>query len=602
MICRWAIAASLLWLPAVVFSQEVTVGQRHATAVAEFISQLDALAAEYQGQQMLDEAQRTRDWIAPRRSGRQTLFVSGGDREPKLASGAPAKSKQWLAKFLLLRREYAAKTYALAAEAAGDQQGELALRLVYETVHEDPGHAEARSFLSLERPAVRTPKARSVSGIHPQFGWRSGRHYLLETDHFKIETDSSPKTCNELGQALEQLHDVCRQVYFPLWGEDRIVAARFSNKEAELSERKRFHVVLFKDRDEYVKQLGKPGKAASISSGFYSDEEQMSLFYAGEDAKESTRYHEVTHQLIQEYLDARPGVAKEHNVWMVEAAALYMESLVLGDGYALLGGYDSDNLQFARFRARGGDFQMPLAELSLLGRDALQGHPEIRKIYSQMGGLGQFFMEGRNGELRGPFLDTLLDVYRGKADANALVTASKTSFDDLDRQYLDFLDVSDEMIARAPPLPSVGGLSLRKTQVTDAGLAAFGKCDKLQWLDLSLTAAGDSGFAAFPVTKTLKTLFLEGTTIGDASLEHVAEFTNLEELYLSNTSLSDEGIANLNRLKKLKTLDLSGCPLTDSCLAALAPLTQLESLDTAGTRITPEGLARLKRSLPKLKN
>lgn len=600
MICRWVIAASLLWLPALAFSEDATIAERRALASAEFVGQLGALATKCDELEMPAEAERTRDWIAPRRSGRATLFVSGSD-EPTLPEDAPSKARHWNMRFLSLRQEYAAKIFALAAEAAGQQQGELALRLLYETVHEDPEHADARRILSLDRPVMRIPKARSVPGMHPKFGWKSGRHFLLETDHFKIESDTGPKACTELGQSLEQLHDVWRQVYFPLWGENRFVAGRFNNKNVELSERKRFNVVLFKDRAEYMDQLKKVGKAVALSSGFYSDEKKISLFFAGDGSKQSTQYHEVTHQLIQEYLDAKPGVAKEHNVWVVEAAALYMESLVLKDGVALLGGYDADNLQFARFRARGGDFQMPLAQLSALGREALQAHPDIRKIYGQMGGLGQFFMEGRDGALRGPFLQTLLALYGDKAQADALVTTCKTSFDDLDHQYLDFLEVTDEMIGRSPPLPDITGLSLRRTQVTDAGLSAFGKCDRLQWLDLSVTQVGDSGFGSFPASKMLKTLFLEGTRITDASLAHIAEFTDLEELYLSGTSISDDGIGNLSRLKKLNTLDLSGCPVTDACLPALGGLKQLESLDTAGTKITATGLAKLKRSLPKLK-
>lgn len=597
MICRWVIFASLAWLPALTTAAEGTVGERHAQAVAEFVTQLEALAAKCDELEMPAEAERTRDWSSPRRAGRTLVFTSQPS-DFKLPADAPAKVKHWHARFLSLRQEHAAKVYDLAAEAAGTQQGELALRLIYEVLHEDPEHGEAQRILGLKR-AARIPKAVSVPGIHPKFGWKPGRHFLLETDHFKIESNLSAKACSELGRALEQVHDVWRQLYFPLRGQDRSLAGRFASQDAEPGDRKQFHVVLFKNRDEYLKQLGEAGKAAAISSGFYSDEEKMSLFYAGEGAKESTRYHEVTHQLIQEYLDAKPGVAKEHSVWMVEAAALYMESLVLGDGYALLGGYDSDNLQFARFRARGGDFQMPLAQLSALGREALQVHPDIRKIYGQMGGLGQFFMEDQR---RDPFLKTLLALYQDKAEADALATACETSFDNLDRRYFEYLDVSDALIARTPPLPSARSLSLRKTQVTDAGLAAFAKCDQLQWLDLSLTATGDAGFTAFPPSKTLKTLFLEATKITDASLAQVAQCVDLEELYLSNTSLSDDGIANLSRLKKLKTLDLSGCPLTDACLPSLASLKQLESLDISGTKITSAGLAKLKRSLRRLKD
>lgn len=601
MICRWVIVASLACLAVAVQADEPTLEQRHAECVAQFVDQLEALATKCDELALAGPAAQTRAWLTPRKSGRTTFFISeqGISKPP---AGAETRIKQWHARFMALREVHAAKVYDLAAEAAGSQQGELALRLIYEVLHENPEHASAQRILGLKRKVMRVGKVRAIPGVHPNFGWKSGQHWSYDTAHFSLESNAGAKACLDAGRELEQLHDVWLQVFYPLWGQDRLVAARFDNQDVDLMETSRCRVVLFKDRDEYKKQLGKAGVAAAISSGFYSDEQKIALFYTGQDAKKSTWYHEATHQLIQEYLNAPAGVANDHNVWVVEGAALAMESLAFGDGFAYFGGYDADNLQFARFRARGGDFQMPLAELSSLGRTALQEHRDIRKIYGQMGGLGQFFMEGEEGQLRLPFLKTLLAVYRGQAKRGTLAEACETTYDPLDRRYYDYLDVTDAMVSRTPPLPGIRGLSLRKTSVTDAGLAAFRDCNQLQFLDLSLTTTGNAGFTALPASKALKTLFLEGTKITDVALAHVVRFTELEELYLSDTSISDEGIANLVQLKKLKVLDVSGCPLTDACLPSLAVLKQLDTLDTSRTKITSAGLVKLKQSPPKLKN
>lgn len=599
MICRWAIAATLAACAVAAAADEPSIAERQALLSAKFAAELDTLAEKCDELELSAQAEQTRNWAAPRKSGRIVLHLS--DRQAAdLPASAEQRVKQWHARFMEIRRLHAAAVFELAAEAASAEQGELAMKLIYEVIHENPDHVEAQRFLGIKRSVTRTPKVMAGVGVHRKFGWKSGKHWSLDTPHFKIETSAGIKECNELGRELEQLHDIWQQWFFALWGDNRLLAGRFRASEVELTRPKRFHVVLFKDRDEYLTQLGKDGAAAAASSGFYSDEQKMSLFFAGE-AKRSTRYHEVTHQLIQEYLEAPAGIAKDDNVWMVEAAALFMETLVLRDGCALLGGYDADNLQFARFRARGGDFQMPLADLSKLGRDALQTHPDVKKIYGQLGGLGQFFMEGREGDLREPFLKALLGVYQGRADAGTLAMVCGTTYDKLDQQYYDFLDVTDAMIVRTPPLPGIRGLSLRKTSVTDAGLAAFKECDQLQFLDLSLTATGDEGLAAFPPSKTLTTLFLERTKISDAALEDVGRFPSLEELYLSGAAISDAGLEHLAPLRRLKVLDLSGCNVTDTCLPALAALKQLESLDTSGTKITSAGLTKLKRSLPKLK-
>jgi len=609
MICRWRIVATLALASLAASAAEPTIAERYAGVSSDFIEQLDVLADKCDTLDLAPQAETTRAWTLPRKSGRLIFFFSEPTASDTLPSTASQRVQQWHARFMELRRKYADEVFGLAAEAAHDHQGELALRLIHEVIHEDPHHEEAQRILGLKRSVMRASKPRAPADPHPKFGWKGGRHWTIDSRHFTIESNHSPKACSDLAGELEQLHDVWRQLFFPVWGKNEPVAGRFSGQDVDLVQHKRFRVVLFKDRDEYLRQLTKGQKNIGVSSGIYFDEQKTSIFFAGPEAKKSTWYHEATHQLFQEYLEAPPGVAKENNVWLVEAAALFMESMVLGDGCAMLGGYDADNLQFARFRARGGDFQMPLAELSALGRDALQEHSDIRKIYGQIGGLGHFFLEGRDGGLRNPFLKSLVAVYQGRATTETLTaavgqvssSASEVSYDELDKEYYAFLDVTDAMIARTPPHPTIRGLSLRKTSITDARLASFARCDQLQWLDLSLTRAGDAGFAVFPASKSLKKLFLEHTRVTDEALEHVARFAELEELYLSATAITDEGIAKLPGLKKLKLLDLAGCNVTDACAPSLAQMKQLESLDVSGTKMSSAALIRLKKSLPKLK-
>lgn len=610
MICRWATLVCLVLLPVALQAGDDSLVRRHAELSGKFIAQLEALAAKCDELGMAPQAERTREIIAPRQSGRIVLFVAEQDSAKRAQADGNERVRQWREKLASLRAAYADSLYALSLEAAADQQGQLALRLMYEVLRENPDHLEAKRLLGFSRRVMRSVKPRAPSGDHREFGWRGGRYWELDSRHFHIESNLSAAACQELAGELEQLHDVWLQLFYPVWAKDEIIAGRFAGQEEiDLIRPRRFRVVLFKDRDEYLRQLSKTQKNVGVSSGIYFDEQKVSILAGGADAKKSTWFHEITHQLFQEYLEAPTGVAKERNIWMVESVAQFMESLVLKDGCATLGGYDADSLQFARFRTRGGDFRMPLAQLTALGREPLQEHADIRRIYSQMAGLGHFFMEGRQGELRYPFLKTLLAVYQGRDEADTLIAslgksvspAADLTYEALDQQYYDFLDVTDEMIARTPPNPAIRGLSLRKTSVTDAGLAAFSRCDKLQWVDLSLTAAGDQGVAAFPASKELTTLFLEHTRISDAGVEHTLRFPALEELYLSGSSITDDGASKLAGLKKLRILDLSGCPLTDACLPALASLKQLETLDTSGTRISRDSLAKLKRSLPKLK-
>jgi hypothetical protein len=574
-----------------------TIARRYEQLENDFLAAMESLAGKCDELGMTAQAEQTRSWIAPRSSGRIVFYLTERSGSDAVPASSPERVKQWHARYLELRRKFAEGLFVLASDASAAPEGAEAFRLIHEVLHEDPEHEEARRILGLARGVTRKVAPRAAASEHRQFAWRRGQHWTLESRHFTIESNHSAKACLDLATELEQLHDVWRQLFFPAWGKDELVAGRFAGQNIELVKPRRFRVVLFKDREEYLRQLAADGSNVGLSTGIYLDEQRASVFFAGDEAKRSTWHHEVTHQLFQEYLDAPAGIAGEHSVWMIEAAALFMESLVLGDGFAQLGGYDAGNLQFARFRIRGGDFHLPFEDLARLGREELQSHADIRKIYSQTAGLGHFFLEGEHREA---FVRTLIGLYQGRARADSLSEACEVPYSELDRQFVQSLDVTDEQVRRTPPYATIRDLSLRRTSVTDAGLQAFQRCDRLEWLDLSLTAAGDEGLAAFSQARGLRLLFAERTRITDEALAQIGKYSQLEELYLSSTPITDDGLPHLEGLRKLRHLDLAGCPLTDAALPSIAQLRQLEVLDVSGTRITAEGLARLKGSLPRL--
>jgi hypothetical protein len=562
-----------------------------------FVESLELLADKCEELEKTAEAQATRAWIRPRQSGRDLYFRTAVDLRAK--SAQPALDARWRERFVALRREYAADLFQLAQDAAREKRGSLAIAMLYEALHEDPELNAARRVAGVD--PTKPLRAAAESHAHADFGWPKGRHWSAESQHFRIESNESAAACLQLAAELEQLHQVWLQVFYSVWGSDDAVARAFAAGEPVLSAAKRFRVVSFKSRDEYLRQLSPGASNVAVSSGFYSDEQRTVFLVGGTEGKRSTRFHEVTHQLLQEYLQAKPGVGKGMGIALVEAVAIFMESLQIESDVAMLGGYDADNLQFARFRALGGDFQMPLAEMVRLSRSQLQEHKDIRKIYSELGGIGHFFMEGEGGQLRQPFLRTLVDVYRAKATAESLAERCETTYAQLDDRYVRFLNVSDEHVQRMPPHADLKALSLRRTSVTDEGLLAFARCDQLRWLDLSLTAAGDEGLSVFPASKALKQLFLERTRISDEALSGLSRFPELEELYLSQAKISDRGVEHLAKLKKLTTLDLAGCPVSDECIPALQQLKQLESLDLSATNFSEAGLAKLKKLLPKWK-
>jgi Leucine-rich repeat (LRR) protein len=282
-----------------------------------------------------------------------------------------------------------------------------------------------------------------------------------------------------------------------------------------------------------------------------------------------------------------------------------MESLTRhqtdGGSYWTLGGWESDRLQFARYRGLSNDFLLPLEKLAAMNRADLQASEDIRKIYTQSAGLSHYLMDAQGGIYREPTVTVFRALYEGRDTVGALEKLLGASSAELDRDYLGYLQVTDVELARIPSPERIRNLSLGRTKVTDKGLAHLAACKNLDWLDLSLTKTTDTGLASIKDCTALTQLFLEGTKISDESLKLIGKLSSLEELDLSALAISDNGLAHLAALKKLKILHLTNNPVSNAGLDHLKSLSALESLETSGTKVTASGLASLRSALPRLK-
>jgi Leucine Rich repeat len=570
---------------------------------SSFAAQLSTLAAKCDELGLTREAQLTRDWVIPRSPGRQYLFVPSETDPTAPRSSAGDLAKKWHENFRKLRATEAERLFAAAREVVSAGEAARAYRLLHEALRENPEHAAALAILqdsamSQRRWVVQQPKL-----PHAQMGWLAGKHWRLETPHFVIATDHSPREAQELGRQLENLHALWRQLYFRYWSSGEALRARFAGRDEPLARpRPKMNVILVKDRAEYIAHLSATVPQIDKTVGIYLNKRHASFFYAGDTSVYPTWYHEATHQLFQE---AGPSAIDEpgerQNFWAIEAAALYMESLADHGGYWTVGGCEADRLQFARYRTLSGD-SMPLTRLVTLSREEVQTSPDISKLYSHAAGLAHFLIDGLGGKHREAFIDLLAAVYRGDDKTESLAQATGASLDQLDQQYRAYLDVTDDDLAGIPRPERLRNFSLGHTAVTDKGLAALARCNQLEWLDLSLLPITDPGLKQLASATKLKQLFLEGTKVTDASLPQIGACKQLEELDLSNLAITDEGLAAIAILKQLKVLYLTGSPITDAGLAHLRGLKQLELLETTGTKITPEGRKKLELALPKLKS
>jgi hypothetical protein len=124
--------------------------------------------------------------------------------------------------------------------------------------------------------------------------------------------------------------------------------------------------------------------------------------------------------------------------------ATYFESLAEHDGpqtglYFTIGESTAGRLPAARERMQDG-FYIPLADLTRLGKDDVQRHPDIAKVYSQSSGFAAFLLDGEEGRYREPLVAYLQAVYAGRDNAASLAKATGARYDELDAQYRRYLE------------------------------------------------------------------------------------------------------------------------------------------------------------------
>ncbi len=526
---------------------------------SSFQQALDEVADVCDRLALKEQAQITRAWYVSRQPGRQYVFLPRGVDSFAPPESAADPVKKWYEKFRGVRQAQAAELFKLAERALAREEFDVAYQLVYEVLREDPDHKAARSILAYV-VAQRLPDADQPAPAktrHGLLGWP--RYWKVTTPHFEISTDHSWAEGVDLGRRLEELHVAWRQMFFRHWSSGRALAGWFEQGGPAGLTRvstKKYHVVCFRDRDEYQAAMAKHNPGLGETEGLYLDQRGEVWLYAGHDAvARETALHEVTHQLFHETIQPARNVGDIDNFWIIEGIALYMQSFASrGEyGYATLGGFDARRLQFARYWLKNQGYYLPLADLTSLGKLHLQRHEDLQRLYTQSAGLTHFLMNHEQGRYRDGVIDYLRLVYAGAQKSDTLAKLTGVEFRVLDEQYKNSLSVTDEdLLQRLNPPQFVTVLTLGGTEVTNEGLKALAGYDRLELLDLSATRVTDEG------------------------LVHLAGLANLNDLWLTGTAVTDQGLAHLGGLKKLARVEVSG------------------------TKVTPDGLAKLKQSLPLL--
>lgn len=539
-------------------------------------------------------AEVTRQWIPMERADCTVFYYS--NLEKSIPDESLAEPKVRTA-FLRAREETATLAIVKAKQLAQMGEGYAAYRMLWRALREDPDLASARKILGLpenrERIAVRAGR-----DAPRHLAWPDRSFQIVQSPHFRILSTAPRREASLLISDLERFLEIWSQVFAPLWLDEKTICESILQDATLHSPTRPLEIVLFAKRDQYVDALTRNGvQGANVSTGFYSPESKQTFLFAGVEADAATRYHELTHQLLQELAVQSvlsPGV--DSSFWIVEGIACYMESLRFFPSYATLGGWESNQLQFARGRYLSLEPPLSLTTLESMGRDEVQKQENLGSWYTLVAAYTHLLMD--DPASRSNLIAYLRSVYRGEPRFDLI---SNSENGDWPNRLASFLRAKSGSFPPLHPGTQLDSLCLGNTGCSADFIRSLPKQTQLKWLDLAgIDIQSQHVLQLAGATTTLERLNLERTSV-DASLSSwLNNQKQLEELDISFTAIDDGLFQSLERLPKLQLLWATGSQLSDSSVPRILTLRSLQQLDVQRTKITNSELERIRAAFPQL--
>lgn len=565
----------------------IAVAQQEQTALtrADFAAELGRLEKICERLELTKEGEICRRWLAPSRTDHHRLYLPADFP----AETGKKEVDSWRNHFVNARKRYAEHLYSSAKIAAEQGKEVEAYRLVWQTLRENPEHAEAKRVLGkLATSLAARPQQRN--GVKVNELNLLGNINRWQSPNFQLYTRASAKASLAMVQQLEQFYVLWTQCFYELWAPAGVLKDRIAGGERAWPDSDRMNVVLLGSRDEYLKLLGTSEENIGLSVGYYNPTIKMSIFYTADDLTE-TLNHELTHQLFSEASDLPPSplIEKVEGAWCIEGIALYMESLTSTDEGFTVGGLDARRLQTARYRALRDEY-WPLwddwCRGSLLNWKA---STEVALMYSHAVGLTHLFFDilPERAEARSVFINYIRSVYVGKQSPDKLFEILGGSEQKAQLNYRKWMTITDEQLKSLVESPEqVRNLVLSRSQLSDWSLLA--KLTRLKWLDVSFSNITNDQTAWITELTELQRLSFEATKLDSSVMPSVAKLRKLNELDVSMCTVDDAGLASLVSNSNIETLWLTGTKITTKSLPTLSTMTKLKSCDVNQTVITKE--------------
>ena len=207
-------------------------------------------------------------------------------------------------------------------------------------------------------------------------------------------------------------------------------------------------MVCFRDREDFRQSLRNafPMIDRVNITGVYYGPKRAAYFFWSEPPDWTNIYHEATHQLFAETRRMAATAGKNQNFWVMEGAALYMETLREENGYFVLGGWESQRLCDARFNLTAKGIHIPLEQLVSFGMEQFQSFPNLGELYSQCAAVMHFLMHYEMGRYRDAVVRYLDHVYTGRDDLLTLSRLTGKTLSELDKEYQSYMRSGPELV------------------------------------------------------------------------------------------------------------------------------------------------------------
>ncbi|MBC7966321.1 MAG: hypothetical protein H7Z17_10415 [Fuerstia sp.] len=285
----------------------------------------------------------------------------------------------------------------------------------------------------------------------------------IRSENFLVKTNVSLEEGVELSHRLEVFNHWLQQNFAAFFDTPKTLQDRFEAASSRSSPAKQnqMEVHYYATRDEYQKRVQGKVPPDLETNGLYWEDDRTSYFFDNPEKDGfSTLYHEATHQILdlatrearntaakarglklRQRPPARWKLGEKSNFWILEGIACYFESFDIESGHVSVGNPDNVRFDIARQRIVDPKFYyyLPAQQLSALGQEEFQHHPQIKQLYTQGAGFAHFLMHYEDGLYRDDLITLLSQIYRPDPDKvleePSLPAITGVSFELLDRQY-----------------------------------------------------------------------------------------------------------------------------------------------------------------------